>query len=107
MHLFSDASPVTGTELQGMILQIVYATGLIECRVMPGVALWFGFTRTIDKLIALLWSLMLICGPDLKVLRFALDKIRSITTDMGTELGLLDMPDLAPSFLKMGCWRNS
>ena len=99
-HLFSDASPVTGTELQGMVLVIVLASGLVIQRVLPGVALWYGYGRLVDKAIALLWALFLVCGPREVVIRFMFEKIKSVTTDMGTELGFADVPDLLSAFLK-------
>ena len=103
MHLFSDASPGTGTELQGMVIQICLSSGFMDTRVMPGVALWFGFTRLVDKAVALLWSLCLCCGPSPHVLDFVRMKVKSITTDMGTENGLNDIPNIIPAFLR---WAN-
>ena len=68
MHLFSDGSPVTrGAELQGQILQIALATGIIWEIIMPGYALWFGMNRVVDKVCGFLWALHLLTGPSEKL----------------------------------------
>ena len=47
MHLFTDGSPVTGAEIQGMVLQIVMHSGEVVHIVMPGVCLHLGGARLI------------------------------------------------------------
>ena len=98
-HLFTDGSPVSGQELQGMILQLVYIDGTVRNFILPGVVLHYGFNSVADKTIALLWALFLVCGPDEELLTWLLSNVRSITTDMGTELKIMDSPDLLPAFL--------
>ena len=61
-HLFSDGSPVVGIELQGMVLQLMLTTGAVMTKILPGAALQYGMCRAIDKAVALLWALFLICG---------------------------------------------
>ena len=73
-HLFTDASPVTGTELQGMVLELFLITGMLMKVVMPGVVLHFGGTRLIDRIIAFLWSLTLMIGTDYKLCKFLLSR---------------------------------
>ena len=99
-HLFTDASPVTGTELQGMVLEIFLISGMLVKLVMPGVVLHFGGTRLIDKIIAFLWSLTLMVGTDYKLCKFLLSKIRSVTSDMGTEYRFPECPDILQAFLR-------
>ena len=41
VHLYSDASPVTGTELQGMVIELVFSDGRIRTMVLPGVVMHF------------------------------------------------------------------
>ena len=48
-HIYSDGSPVTGTEIQRMILQIIMTTGEVHTFYMPGSALMYGHCRAIDK----------------------------------------------------------
>ena len=98
IHLFSDASAVTGTEVQGMVLQFVYACGAVAESVLPAVSLAHGFYRFVDKVMAFVWALWLVAGPAAAAMRFILGKVRSITTDNGNELRLLDAPDLASVF---------
>ena len=50
-------------------------------------------------MVALLWSLFLVVGADLKQLHWLLGKIASCTTDMGTEYGLPDVPDIIATLL--------
>ena len=61
-HIYTDGSPVTGTEVQGMLLELFTADGTLHLFYLPGMALLYGLTRTIDKAIALLWSLWLVTG---------------------------------------------
>ena len=63
-HVFSDGSPVTGTEIQGMALEIfVKDRPKPLCITLPGMSLMYGMMRTIDKAIAFLWALWLVAGP--------------------------------------------
>ena len=100
MHLYSDASPVTGVELQGMILDIMYIDDTLDPFVLPGVCLAHGAFGLFSKAFALLWALFLIIGPWEHGLSFVLGSIRSITTDMGGEIKLLDVPNILPAFLQ-------
>jgi hypothetical protein len=65
MHLHTDGSPVTGTEIQGMILEIILAGDPYEHRsiIMPGVCLFYGQYGLYSKVFAYLWSLFLLVGP--------------------------------------------
>ena len=99
-HIFADGSPVTGEEIQGMVLQLVFIVGVIRSIILPGVVLHSGGMSLVDKGIALLWGIHLVVGLDEGMLRWIFDKIVSVTTDQGVELGLLDLPDLIPAFVK-------
>jgi hypothetical protein len=61
-HLYSDGSPVTGTEIQGMVMEIIMITSIVYTFVLPAAALQYGFCRTIDKAVALMWALWIITG---------------------------------------------
>jgi hypothetical protein len=98
-HLFSDASPVTGVELQGMILHILMISNSLMEIVMPGVHLPFGQYGIAAKMRAFLWSFFLVCGPTFVVMDFWVNKIRSLTTDMGTEIRSLDSRNIMAAFL--------
>jgi hypothetical protein len=98
-HLFTDASPVTKSELQGMILELCMACGAILVFVMPGVMMHYGSNSVFDKALAFIWALHLMLGTDVGDLKWLCGKIGSVTTDMGTELGFIDVPDLIQAFI--------
>ena len=94
IHIYSDASPVTGSELQGMVMEVVLAIGTCLQWVMPGVQLHFGGARALDKVLAFLWSLYLMAGPNAFVLSYIIGKITSLCTDMGTEIRMIECPNI-------------
>jgi hypothetical protein len=100
---FSDASPVTGVELQGMVLHIMLINNLLIEIIMPGVRLSYGQMGLCAKVRAFLWSFFLMIGSDYFYLDWWLTKIRSITTDRGTELGFLSVANCLDVFLKTLC----
>jgi hypothetical protein len=100
IHLYSDGSPVSGAELQGMVMEFCMTIGTIMTVVMPGVMLHFGGTRLIDKAIAFIWSLHLMIGISLEHLQWICDMIQSITSDMGTEIRLVDTPNILRAWLR-------
>ena len=100
VHLFSDGPPVTGSELQGMILQLVLKDGEVRNMILPGVDLHYGSYGLLDKFVAFMWVFHLSVGSEYEVLEWVLSKVTSITTDMGTELGLTDWSDLMRAFLR-------
>ena len=92
MHLFSDASPVTGQEIQGMVLQIVFGGRSVRDLILPGSILPYNGCSIFDKAIALLWALYLVFGADFELLSWVFSKIKSITTDMGENWDYLIFP---------------
>ena len=91
MHIFSDASPVTGTELQGMILQICLQT-IILIRILPGVALHYGNAGVVHKAFALIWAIYLIVGPSETMLRWVFTSMTHRTQYMVVCLARPDGP---------------
>ena len=85
LYLFADASP----EWRG--LNMYAATTDIFCDdyhrrlLMPVIALGLGNGDTVGKVAALLWQLWLLFGPRFDIMRQLLSRVRSITSDMGTE----------------------
>ena len=61
-HLYTDASPVSGVELQAMIISFIFTSGVMITKALPGVTMPPGRCRAVDKAIALFWSLFLICA---------------------------------------------
>ena len=99
IHVFSDGSPVVGSEIQGMSYQICYEDGSMESHTLPALSLPFGHYGLMDKTMALVWALFLCAGPQETSMRFFLNKVKSITTDFGTELKLANSPDMLRPFL--------
>ena len=97
--LYSDASPVTGEELQGMAMDVVYRDETITTSVMPGATLPYGQYGAFAKVVALVWAAWLVAGPTLKHMQYFFDKVSCVTTDGGTELQLLEMPNFLRAFI--------
>lgn len=99
-NLFSDASPVTGEEFQGMILETI--TRLHECRreTLPGSTLSYGRCNAVCKGIAMLFGLWLVAGPFFCDLAWVLAHVLCITTDFGIEIKCVELPDVLRAFLR-------
>ena len=97
--VFSDASPVTGSELQGTIVDICLKSVAITRSTLPGSTLLYGHQDAISKSISFLWSSWLIAGPSAKTMRYFLSKVKCITTDFGVEIHMLELPDVLEAFL--------
>jgi len=68
--LQSDASPVVGAELQGMIVEFIHKDGSIRRVTVPGSTLSYGHFDMVHKGVALVWGVWLICGPELRHLHY-------------------------------------
>ena len=80
-------------------MQIFLKSGEYVSKILPGVQLFYGGLDLISKIIALLCSLFLIIGVKRDVFHYMLCKVRSVTTDFGTEIGI-SAPSLLEPFLK-------
>jgi len=98
IHLYSDASPVVGVELQGMLIDVVLKNGEIVRRTLPGSQLSYGACGVASKGIAFLWAVFLTCGPERESLEYCMSKLVSATTDNGTEVNLVIIPDIMQQF---------
>ena len=99
IHIYSDASPVVGHELQGMILDICFNNGDVIRMILPGSTLAYGHADTMSKGVALLHALWLVAGATESDLAYVCSKVRSLTTDFGVEMHLLEMPDLIAAYI--------
>ena len=61
--IYSDASPVVGAEIQGMVLDFVRANGEVRRVPLPGSTLTYGHFDAMNKSMALVWAIWLVCGP--------------------------------------------
>ena len=99
IHCFSDGSPVVGAELQGMVTEIIHRDGSRRNITMPGSTLFFGHGDSINKCMAFLWAIWLVCGPLESMMRVFLGNVRSFTTDDGVEMGIVLTPDVLCAFM--------
>jgi hypothetical protein len=101
INLYSDGSPNTGLEFQGMIMEVFYKDGTARRIILPGSTLAYGLADAVSKGLALLWSLWLVCGPSIENVQYVLNLVVSIATDTGAEIHLLSIPDIVRAFY---CW---
>ena len=99
IHCFSDASPVVGAELQGMLVDTVHRDESVRRITLPGCTLRHGHTDAINKCIAFLWAVWLVVGPAAAMLRVFVRKVRSFTTDFGSEILTCVAPDVLDAFM--------
>ena len=99
LYLWIDSSPqLRGVELHAGTCDLF--DGDFNRRwLLPVVALPEDSWDATGKTIALLWTVLLVVGPTLPALRSFLGRVRSITTDQGTERKVVAMPDVLPEFL--------
>ena len=100
VHVYSDGSPVAGSELQGMILDICYTSGEVRQLILPGCCLHHGRMGLIDKAIAFIHVMTLTFGFHLPLREWVFSLVRSFTTDQGTEFSLPDVPNILPMYLR-------
>jgi len=101
IQIYSDSSPVTGEELQGMLMDVHYNDGRPGRRAtFPGSSLWYGQFGAIPKAVAVLWGCFLLCGPLFADMRWWLSKVSAVLTDAGTERHTIEMPDILLAFLR-------
>jgi hypothetical protein len=99
-HIYADGSPVASSEIQAMIIDFALFDGTIVRSTLPAVILGYCLTASIDKVLALLWALWLVVGPDAKYLQAVVDKVISFTTDLGVEHYMVHTPDIVPAFMR-------
>ena len=103
LFMFADGSPSSGFEALPIIEQCMFSGAEVDVklteRLLPVCYMGFGFMGLIDKMYSILWAFFLECGPNPALIRFRCSRIRSWTTDMGTECGLADGQDVLPAFM--------
>ena len=96
----ADGSPASGYESFSLV-ESCFHDGVCVWRLLPMTYLGVGHMSMKQNMFALLWALLLECGPSEDMLRFRLSKIRSDTTDRGLESHMCDVEDLLPTFLSV------
>ena len=61
IQIYSDSSPVTGEELQGMLMDVCYKDGRGRRVTLPGSTLCYGQFGAIAKNVAVLLAICLVC----------------------------------------------
>lgn len=98
--IYTDASPIVGAELQGMVADVVKVDGTPPRRItLPGSTLTYGHFNIVCKSMALVWAIWLCVGMDIQDFRYFCDKVVAITTDGGLELHTVELADCAKAFL--------
>ena len=90
IHVTLGASPMTGRELD--MMWFVCTRESWEWQTLLGSCLAYWYVACIDKLMAFLWVLFLVCGS-MDTMESVLQTIRSFTTDQDVEAGIPFMGD--------------
>ena len=98
INLFSDKSPNSGDELQGMVMVVWRKQGAPMNVIMTGATLNYGHTDVISITVCLLHAMWLMAGPEYPILSYVLSKVISTTTDSGGEMSTLTMLDCAEAY---------
>ena len=99
INIYSDASLVAWAGLQGMLIDVNLKDGTMERSVLLGSTLAYGFTGSMSKSVAFLHALWLVAGPEAEMVRWICGKVRSMTTDFGVEMHLLEALDVVDAFI--------
>ena len=97
LHLYVDSSPNSGRDVFGICIDIFIHGQLAAHRILPPVCLGHGYSTALDKTMALLWSIYLICGT-MDVMEKFLQDVRSISTDFGVESRIPFTPNVLEHF---------
>ena len=98
IHLYADSSPNTGSEIFGMIFDVVAKGKLFRTLQLPGSVLGHGFMSAVDKTMAVLWAVFLSVGPMWSSIEEFLYDVRSFTSDCGVESLISDTKNIAQAF---------
>jgi len=98
--IFTDSSPNSGLEFQGMIATVRKTSGDFYSVTLPGSTLAYGLQDVLSKTIALVWSVWLLTGPDVASVEYFFNKVTCVTTDGGVELGTTLVPNILYAFMR-------
>ena len=99
INAYSDSSPVTGSEVQGMLCDIFKKDNTIRRVTLPGATLSYGQCDAISKMIAFLWAAWLCFGPTLESMVYFVEHLTCWTTDFGQEVKAVETPDCLRAFI--------
>ena len=99
IHGYTDSSPVTGAEFQGMLVDIVKYDESVRRVPLPASTLHYGRCDAVNKAMCFVWGVWLLFGPTRENMLYFRSKMRSFTTDFGTEAGCPMLPNVLDAFL--------
>ena len=70
ISIFTDASPTTGSEIQGLVAEFILKSGEVRSCVLPGATLSYSHCDAVSKTLCLVWAVWLCCGPLLEHLTY-------------------------------------
>ena len=98
VNVYTDSSPVSRTEMQGMLIDVHFLDETHERIELPGGTLTYGLFDAVSKTICLLHAFWLIAGPDFATVKYFCSRVISVTTDFGTEMHTLEMRDCVRAY---------
>lgn len=101
IYIFADASPQwRGLELYASSFDMLIGATIAH-RLFPMLSLDKDLLDAAGKCLALVWQIFLLAGPSYFFVRLFCSRVRSITTDQGTERKLADFAQVLPGFYQM------
>ena len=98
IHLYCDASPQwRGLEMFASSFELSFGDTVLR-RLFPLVSLDRRRLDALGKTLTLMWQIYLIAGPSADLLKYFCSRVASITTDMGVEHKIANMPGLWGEF---------
>ena len=99
--VYTDASPTTGEELQGMVVEIYTRrpNPAMRREILPGSTLSYGHYNAVAKTVVLLYGLWLMGGPLYCDIAWLISVVYGVCTDFGTEQHTVEVPDIVRSLL--------
>jgi len=98
IHLYCDASPQwRGLEMFASSFELAFGDTVLR-RLFPLVSLDRRRLDALGKTLTLMWQIYLIVGPSADLLKYFCSRVASITTDMGVEHKIANMPGLWGEF---------
>jgi len=101
IYLFADASPQwRGVEVFASSMDL-HVNGVFERRLLPCIYLRRGLLDTVGKAVGLCWQIWLLVGPSYHNFRAFCRRVRSLTTDQGTERLICDIANFSKDFFEV------
>jgi len=96
---YSDSSPVTGEEIQGMLVDVCKRDRTVRRVCLPGGSIYYGMQDSIMKTMVFVWATWLCFGPDEFHMKYFIDHCVCWTTDFGVEVHSIEVPNCLAAFM--------